>query len=119
MKNSLTSLSEKYPSLFDKEVLFGCRSGWYGILDNLFEQIVKALANEPEEYRVKFRIIQVKEKFGGLRVYKTGGNEAIDRLIEEAQWESFKVCERCGNPGRPAKVGHRKETICDTCLKQF
>jgi len=39
---------------------------------------------------------QVKEKFGGLRVYYYGGNEYTRGLIGMAESLSYSVCEECG-----------------------
>jgi hypothetical protein len=67
--------------------------GWWPILERLHER----LAGLDPDYRAG----QVKEKFGGLRVYLNtpmppGGREAIDA----AGAESLTVCETCGEPGR-------------------
>jgi hypothetical protein len=43
---------------------------------------------------------QVKEKFGTLRFYYTGGDEAIDGMVRMAESMSGCTCEVCGNPGR-------------------
>jgi hypothetical protein len=43
---------------------------------------------------------QIKEKFGGLRFYIGGGSDAIYRRIDQAEAESFKTCELCGEPGK-------------------
>jgi hypothetical protein len=45
-------------------------------------------------------ILQVKEKFGGLRIYSHGGDyEAIDTVVHEAAAKAAGTCERCGEPG--------------------
>ena len=44
-------------------------------------------------------MLQVKEKFGGLRFYANYNNEATSSLIEAAAIESFYTCEVCGRPG--------------------
>ncbi len=67
-----------------------CGDGWFGILKKLCEDI--ATSDPPEG----FKFSQVKEKFGGLRVYTFGGTEQISQLIHGAQKESYKTCEECG-----------------------
>ena len=58
------------------------------------------------------RIIQVKEKFGGLRFYTGGQNSSeSQKRIREAEELSYKVCEMCGKPGTPGGVGWVK-TMC-------
>ncbi len=42
---------------------------------------------------------QVKEKFGGLRFYIGNTSDKIKELIQQAEEESFTICEYCGEPG--------------------
>ena len=42
---------------------------------------------------------QVKEKFGTLRFYYTGGDEYISGLVSMAESMSGVTCETCGKPG--------------------
>jgi hypothetical protein len=44
------------------------------------------------------RVVQVKEKFGGLRYYLRGyRNDAINLMIEQAESLSYEICEQCGS----------------------
>ena len=56
---------------------------------------------------------QVKEKFGGLRFYTNGYNEAVSAMISMAESMSYRTCEVCGNPGRSNNYGWIS-TLCDT-----
>jgi hypothetical protein len=58
------------------------------------------------------RVLQVKEKFGGLRFYINTGSDAIHDRISQAENESYKTCEQCGKPGVPRGGGWIK-TLCD------
>ena len=57
---------------------------------------------------------QVKEKFGGLRVYFSGGDDYIEGLVSMAESFSYKICEVCGERGKPNKGGWIV-TLCDKC----
>lgn len=69
-----------------------CGEGWRGLYQPLLD-LCKLRG---------IRVLQVKEKFGGLRFY-TGAYEAGDSdltmLIDAAEDYSFKVCEDCGKYG--------------------
>ena len=82
--------------------------GWAVLLDRLF-------AAKPEETLV----VQVKEKFGGLRFYVSSCTREFFALIHAAENESFRVCESCGAPGSPKTPGGNPhgwiKTICDAC----
>jgi len=57
---------------------------------------------------------QVKEKFGTLRFYYTGGDEYISGMVAMAESMSGVICESCGNPGEQ-KGGGWVRTICEPC----
>jgi len=62
-------------------------------------------------------IVQIKEKFGTLRVYVDNRDEdAMTRaLIGFAESMSAATCEECGAPGR-ARDGYWIKTRCDVCV---
>jgi hypothetical protein len=75
---------------------FQHRDRWFDLVWRLCEQIEKVVGGTP------FKVAQVKEKFGGLRFYFEGGNDAFDAIrahIAVAEKESFHICEVCGQPG--------------------
>ena len=54
---------------------------------------------------------QVKEKFGTLRFYYTGGDDYISGLVSMAESMSGVTCETCGKPGTSTSGGWIK-TAC-------
>ncbi len=56
---------------------------------------------------------QVKEKFGTLRFYYSGGDAYIDGLVAMAESMSEVTCEECGAPGRVRRGGWLR-CLCDT-----
>jgi hypothetical protein len=55
---------------------------------------------------------QVKEKFGGLRFYYSGGDELIDGVVRMAESMSDRTCEECGAPGTHT-TGGWIQTLCE------
>lgn len=55
---------------------------------------------------------QVKEKFGTLRFYISGGDEYIHGLVSMAESMSAVTCEECGSPGHRRDGGWIR-TLCD------
>lgn len=55
---------------------------------------------------------QVKEKFGTLRFYYTGGDEHISGMVRMAESMSAVTCEDCGAPGKSRNGGWIR-TLCD------
>ena len=81
---------------------FECGDGWYNILNQLMSQIQHHIdwKNRDTEVVQQVTLDQVKEKFGTLRVYYSGGDDYIRGLVSMAQAMSGSTCEVCGNAGK-------------------
>jgi hypothetical protein len=55
---------------------------------------------------------QIKEKFGTLRFYATGGDDTTDGMMTMAESMSAILCEECGAPGERRHGGWIR-TLCD------
>jgi len=106
---------EKYPLVFPNgEPDFHCGSGWYQLLDCLFFVINKDLSELPVAER-RFKILQIKEKFGSLTVYCEGTTEHIRDTISQAEEMSKQICETCGEYGKLRDSAHWIKVRCDEC----
>jgi len=61
---------------------------------------------------------QVKEKYGSLRFYYTGGDEFIRGICWMAEGLSECTCEECGSPATQNGRGWIS-TLCDPCRKNI
>ena len=113
MRNELDKmLCEKYPKMMvnrHKDMQettmcwgFECGDGWYNILNQLMSQIQHHIdwKNRDTEVVQQVTLDQVKEKFGTLRIYYSGGDDYIRGLVSMAQAMSGSTCEVCGNAGK-------------------
>ena len=111
-EKSWDELYEKYPDLFANigiEVNFG----WHDIISSVCYRIKQHEKNKKSDY-YPVTFDQIKEKWGGLRIYHSGGDEYVYGAISMAEEMSYKICERCGCPGSPNKQGWVM-TLCDKC----
>ncbi|PIP00655.1 hypothetical protein [Pleomorphomonas carboxyditropha] len=73
--------------------------GWRSILERMCADLAEEIkASNVAEYR----IVQIKEKFGGLRAYYSYDGEKVERLreiVRTAENDSLVTCEACGKPG--------------------
>jgi hypothetical protein len=92
---------------------FECGDGWFPILNQLMGNIQHHIdwANKKEEVVPQVVLEQVKEKFGTLRFYYTGGDDYIRGLVSMAESMSGITCEECGKPGTSTSGGWIK-TAC-------
>ena len=137
-------LCEKYPKMMVNRNLpmtetcmcwgFDCGDGWYNILNQLMGNIQHYIdwkekqrnwntewnKKHPDELRVvpepipQVTLDQVKEKFGTLRFYYTGGDEYIHGMVTMAEAMSGVTCEGCGNVGE-RRGGGWVHTYCEPC----
>lgn len=72
--------------------------GWLPIV----EEMLVALKDLP------VTIVQIKEKFGQLRVYADSVTDEqateIAKIIEIATYKARHTCEICGEPGKPVNT---------------
>jgi hypothetical protein len=61
-------------------------------------------------------IVQIKEKFGGLRFYAVGCSDETKEAIRAAEQKSLTMCEVCGDVGTRRK-GSWLKTLCDEDAK--
>ncbi|MBB1090463.1 hypothetical protein HUU61_04100 [Rhodopseudomonas palustris] len=93
-----------YPSVGD---------GWRELVETAVGRMVEAAAP-----RGSLTIVQIKEKFGGLRIYWHGRNlsavstRAIEEAVALAEARSACTCEVCGAEGRLHKHGGWFATAC-------
>jgi hypothetical protein len=80
---------------------FSCGDGWFPILNQLMGNIQHHLdwKNRTEEVVPQVTLDQVKEKFGTLRFYYSGGDDVVSGMVRMAESMSGVTCETCGKPG--------------------
>jgi hypothetical protein len=89
---------------------FEVREGWL--------QLVHDLINELVESGWDKKILQVKEKFGGLRFYTLALTEQQHEIVRKYEDLSYVTCEICGKSGETR--GHRwLETLCEEHSKNI
>ena len=126
-------LCEKYPKMMvnrNKDMKetcmcwgFECGDGWFNILDQLMSNIQHHIDWNNQNFEKGYKqykqvaqvtLDQVKEKFGTLRFYYTGGDDIIDGMVRMAESMSGVTCEECGNVGE-RRGGGWVHTYCTPC----
>ena len=93
---------------------FAVGAGWYPILEILCSNIQHHLDWKNRESLVvpQVEVDQIKEKFGGLRFYYTGGDDEISGMVRMAEAWADVACEECGAAGKRRNGGWIR-TLCD------
>lgn len=111
-------MKEKYPKMFANPYGgFAVGPGWWPILESLCANIQSHIDwwnKNHEKHPVVEQVVvaQIKEKFGGLRFYYDGGDDAVRGMVRMAEAWADKHCEECGKPGQSRNTGWIK-TLCD------
>jgi hypothetical protein len=93
---AVQALKRRYPSVWeDFDELIRCGAGWYSILDYFSYWLIHSptVTGEPQG------VVQVKEKFGELRIYVSHWEPHHAALSTLCRQISRHVCEICGEPG--------------------
>jgi hypothetical protein len=64
------------------------------------------------------QVDQIKEKFGGLRFYYSGGDDDIDGMVSLAESMSYTICEACGTTENVGSTAGWIYTVCEPCFKK-
>ena len=96
--------------------LWALEKGWakafgYELICELKDALVET------NYLDKYRITQIKEKYGGLRWYDFGAPEKAFDIIRKYENLSYKTCFICGKPATHETYGWINY-VCEKCLNE-
>jgi len=96
-------LTQKRPWLKNTDFEIAIHAGWENLVADLLDAIGELMVKCPD---ASLSILQIKEKFGGLRFYYQPHKApeelrgALADCCEKAENLSWVTCETCGAPGR-------------------
>ena len=109
-------MKEQFPKMFtDQRTDLNIGKGWWVIVESLcrgIQQYIDAVNKSKPDTVEQVVVTQVKEKFGTLRFYYTGGDAYVDGMVRMAGTWSSHCCEECGDKGSMQNTGWIK-TLCE------
>lgn len=138
LSSAYSQLRAKYPGYFREDFPYWALSyplGWHPRVMRLLEEITRAV---DAEHLGTLRITQIKEKFGGLRLYfqvrpahlpsndpgDDPGDQTSDapiriirELIDAADEDCQRTCELCGREGTLKQDGGWWRVRCYPCSR--
>jgi len=82
-----------------------CGDGWLQLLHDCIQELLEAGWDK--------HILQIKEKFGGLRFYIGSGTQEIHDIISKYEDLSYETCETCGETAEVRRDIGWYRTLCD------
>jgi len=117
----MDKLIAKYPRQFRMLKWIECEDGWYDLIDKACFRIQNRLKhlNKPENDETDFCWSQIKEKFGGIRLYCYGADDYVRGIVDMAEEMSLGICEFTGNKGkvRNLMINQKGEVVRASWLK--
>lgn len=105
VKNNIITDAIKWNEMVKR----GEKPGWWSNRSDLpVKRKVPRKAKQP-------RMLQIKEKFGTIRVYLSHTDPMIDSFVYLAEVMSSITCEQCGAPAETHYDGGWAVTICHSC----
>ncbi len=106
---------------------YDCNRGWYSLIEESLAEIAKVYPN--------YKVEEVKEKFGELRIYIANPSVLLTEDEEQKEWiqhrealkiveaaieKSRTICELCGKPALVRTVGRVwKMSRCSACYEKY
>lgn len=99
-------MKPQIPNVSREDALKCVGPGW--------RSLVEAAYNKKDTISTPIIIIQVKEKWGGLRIYSAPMNNEFDLVITDLEKQSYTICEKCGAAGSLRKnISGWYITLCE------
>ena len=106
------SLLSKYPKLLERIDRIDCDNGWYDLIDCL----CCCVSDRSEMLELDVRVVQIKEKYGGLRFIAENCDDHTHGMISFSEVMSYRICERCSFKAKPSmKRSDNIKTYCIRC----
>lgn len=99
---------QRGPQNFNPYRVISCGDGWFDIVYNLCKEI----------HPMRAKVMQIKEKFGGLRFHCSFPKDYSERgyvFIRKAEEEAFETCEKCGDLGEFRIRNGWRMVSCQKC----
>ena len=97
---------------------FMCDDGWFDLIYQLSKELTEELKKD-KSLEEDVYVVEVKEKFGGLRFYITCGTDRIFDIITKYEEKSYKTCEICGKKGKLSVIGGWYRTLCKKHREEY
>ena len=117
-------LFEAYPWMkaeeFDVPMFEYIPVGWRkGFGMQLIEELQAAYEELTEEEKEEFFFVQIKEKYGSLRMYPSIFNNTISNIVNKYEKLSEQTCIHCGKPGNEYWHNGWVAPFCQDHYEQF
>ncbi len=98
-------------------VYFACGEGWFQLIWNMLEEIEQHYKQNNADINTLI-IIDIKEKYGGLRFYVSNVIHDTHDIILKYESKSETICDICGEQGRLHEKNGWIRVLCSKCAEE-
>lgn len=112
--NEKNELAKEYPFLLSNNFnhIDDVPSGWLNIVKEFLPKLKARLIEI--DFLDKYKITQIKEKFGFIRWHDNTADDGVIKLVQELEQKSEKTCIICGEPAKYISLGWISP-YCEDC----
>lgn len=89
---------------------------WKAFGGDMLKDFYKAWEHLDDEQKEEFNFLQVKEKFGELRIYICPCTSEMNEICHKYETQSRAICINCGRPATKVSTDYILP-FCDDCAK--
>ena len=120
-------LIEKHPFTRCRSMDWKCElldQSWYPTIPKgwrkafgkqLIEEMEAEYNKYDDEMKSEWNVLQIKEKYGELRIYVDPETRKMGEIINKYSLKSRTVCIECGAPAKQRSNHGWVDTMCDEC----
>ena len=96
---------------------WGWCNGWDKAFGQMFMDELGAAIKEAGQK--DYMIVQIKEKYGSLRLYDSGSTEKVERIIDKYEIISQNICMNCGHEAPMINNAGWIMPMCQGCYRKY
>lgn len=108
----------RYPHVADERTIFTIAPGWWQVAEAALCSLEAVSVSQMTVGQSAVVVLEMKEKYGSLRIDTSRVTPAITAIIDQAEAESLRTCSRCGRPGCLRDHYEWMVTLCDRCADE-
>jgi len=108
----------RYPLAARERTIFTIAPGWWDLVEVALRSLEAIAVTQRAAGASAVVVLEMKEKYGSLRIDTSRVTPAITAIIDRAEAQSLQTCSRCARPGHLRNQDAWMVTLCDLCASE-
>ena len=111
-----TSFPGRFPLTYSDRTSITVNAGWQATVEELFAALEAIARVQSARGEMALTVQEVHQKYGSLRAMTSRATAESERLVDDAERKSLRICEFCSAPARSSELDDWTVTLCESCL---